>query len=652
MRNLFMFSVVSCVLLGGLIPDCAAIPPTGEITGFVSGPDGSGLPGTAITISEAMAGKTYTAMSGSRGVYRVPGLPEGDYELRAAVQGFEPFRLGGIRLSADEIRTVDIRLEIATIREIVTVIETMPRDSLEAVETRESSARDVGEALARTMGMAKLRKGGIANDVVLRGFQSKDLNVLVDGQRIYGACPNHMDPPAFHVDFAEVDRVEVGKGPFDMKNQGSLGGVLNVITRKPERGLHATANLSAGSYSFLNPSATASYGSSRFSVLGGYSYRLSEPYTDGSGKLFTEYGNYRPGDRESDAFQVGTAWGRLSFAPASNHLAQLSYTRQQADHVLYPYLLMDAIYDDTDRVNLGYSIENPSGPVKAINIQGYHTQVRHWMTDAFRTSSLIAPRLYSMGTFAESRATGGRIEAGVKELTLGVEAFGRGWDATTQMAGMGYLTQYSIPDVTMNSAGLYAGYRWIASDRLKIFMNGRVDGTRSAADGLKANTNLYYAYNSSRSIATTDINASGSAHATYTLPLGLEFGGGVGHTVRNPDPSERYFALKRAGSDWVGNPELVPSRNTGLDGSVSFRRQGLLITSNVYYYQVQDYITVRQATKVNPQPGVMNTGARSYSNIDARLLGSEVQAVYTVSRRVFLSGNLQQVRGGRIPGRI
>jgi len=68
----------------------------------------------------------------------------------------------------------------------------------------------------------QLRKGAIANEVVLRGLQSRDLNVLVDGQRAYGACPNHMDPPAFHVDFAEVERIEVSKGPFDVRHQGSL----------------------------------------------------------------------------------------------------------------------------------------------------------------------------------------------------------------------------------------------------------------------------------------------------------------------------------------------------------------------------------------------------------------------------------------------
>jgi hypothetical protein len=43
---------------------------------------------------------------------------------------------------------------------------------------------DLGiEALSQTGGVWKLRKGGIASDVVLRGFQSRDLNVLIGGNR-------------------------------------------------------------------------------------------------------------------------------------------------------------------------------------------------------------------------------------------------------------------------------------------------------------------------------------------------------------------------------------------------------------------------------------------------------------------------------------
>ena len=47
--------------------------------------------------------------------------------------------------------------------------------------------------------------------------------------------------------------------------------------------------------------------------------------------------------------------------------------------------------------------------------------------------------------------------------------------------------------------------------------------------------------------------------------------GGVGHTVRVPDPQERYFALRRNGSDWVGNPFLEPTTNTGIELGASWR---------------------------------------------------------------------------------
>lgn len=85
------------------------------------------------------------------------------------------------------------------------------------------------------------------------------------------------------------------------------------------------------------------YGRETFSFLSGYSYRLSSPCEDGEGKRFTEYANYRPGLIDSDAFRASTVWTNVSASPFPKHLAQFSCTKQQADHVLYPYLQMDAI---------------------------------------------------------------------------------------------------------------------------------------------------------------------------------------------------------------------------------------------------------------------------------------------------------------------
>jgi len=635
-----IFGLVSAVSLAA-----AETPSSAQFHGRVLSPDGSGLPGARVSIRDVNTGRTIEVMTGAQGIYRASGLAAGVYELRAEVQGFTPGVVSELKISAGEAQKVDFSLPPSTVQEFVTVVAAAPKAALQANEARESAARDVGEALTRAPGVWKVRKGGIANDIILRGFASKDLNVLIDGQRVCGACPNTMDPPAFHVDFAEVDRVETAKGPFDVRNMGSLGGIVNIITRSPEMGFHAVGNLSSGAYSFYNPSLTMSYGDQRFSVLGGFSYRGSHPYKDGSGKSFMDYANYRPGQGSRDAFRVGTGWGKVSIAPFLNHELQIAYTRQEADDVLYPYLMMDALYDNTDRVNLGYEINRPWRAIQALRLQTYFTQVRHWMTDEFRSSALSLPRSYSMGTFASTAALGGKFEADLGGLVLGFEAFRRDWKATTEMAGMAYRAQNSIPDVETTSVGAYADYRRALTDRLSLTVGGRLDRARTAADPLRANTNLYFAYNSTRSISANDTLPSAQARLSYLLPTGLEFQVGVGHTVRVPDARERYFALQRKGSDWVGNPELKPSRNSGADAAVFFRQNALLANFTLYYYLIDDFVTVLDRAKVNPVSGIMNTHARSYGNVDARMYGSELQMALSLSRQVSFSTSISYVRG-------
>lgn len=68
-------------------------------------------------------------------------------------------------------------------------------ESLEIREVRESSAKDVGEALTKLGGIWKIRKGGIANDIVLRGFYRDNINVLIDGERFTVHVPTGWTHP-------------------------------------------------------------------------------------------------------------------------------------------------------------------------------------------------------------------------------------------------------------------------------------------------------------------------------------------------------------------------------------------------------------------------------------------------------------------------
>jgi iron complex outermembrane receptor protein len=619
-----------------------------SLWGAILGPDGSRLPGALLTLARAEGGETRVA-AGALGLYRAVGLAPGTWTLTAESPGFAPCREGPIALAPGESRQHDVRLSLAPVSERLTILSPAPEDSFEAPAIQESGARDLGGALGSMPGTWPQRKGGIANDVVLRGLQSRDLNILVDGGRVYGACPNCMDPPPFHVDFAEVDRVEIDKGPFDVRNQGGLGGVINVVTREPDPGLHASASLSAGSFSYLNPTGTVSWGGERFSALGGFSWRAGRADRDGDGHRFTERANYRPEATGGRAFEVGTGWGRVTFTPSVDTTAEVSYTRQEADRVLYPYLLMDALYDDTDRLSARFESRRLRRTVSLVTARAYLTNVDHWMTDERRTTSLGAPRGYSMGTLAHALTWGGRVGGRIGRTTGGIEVYRRYWDARTELAGTQYAAQPSIPGVRVSVLGAYADWSRIIGDRVLVEAGARLDEGWSVADEGKAHTDLAFAYFGTRETEHRDLLPSGKLKVSWRPGTGFQLALAVGHAARVPEASERYFSLARLGTDWVGNPTLRPARNSGLDASVAWRRARFSLRASVFASRVDDFITVREAERLAPVPGGVNARARTWANVDATLVGAEASGSLALAGRLFLSGDLSWVRGSQEP---
>lgn len=637
-------AVVLPLVLGAA---AAAQPHAAPVSGTVTSVDGARLPRATIIVTSDASGEQRRSASDSLGAFVVDRLPAGSYTILVEFPGLAPRLVRDVVAGAEPVRLAVV-LEPLMVRETVTVSAAVPRDSVEVTDVRESPARDVGELLADSPGLWKLRKGAIASDVVLRGLQSRDLNVLIDGERLYGACPNHMDPPSFHVDFSQVERVDVGKGPFDVRYAGSLGGLVNIVTKQPEAGWNASTSLGAGSFGFVNPSTTVSYGGARMSALGGASYRRSAPYRDGRGNPMTQGAGYQSAAEDSDAFRATTVWGRAAWKPAAGHQIETSYTAQRTDHILYPYLLMDALWDNADRAAVEYSAP-AMGWFSGFRAQAYWSRVAHWMTDEYRTSSSGALRSYSMGTDASTLTVGGRVEARHGATTIGGEVYRRNWNTATLTGGMAYTPQYSIPDVNIDLAGAFVEHARPLTTKVAIDIGGRLDTITSAADAAKANLALYRAYHGIDSLSRTDVTPAGRAKVSYAVGGGMSVAAAVGHTARVAEGNERFFALRRMGTDWVGNPSLDPARNTGVDLSMTLQRSRVTVTANGYVNSVHDYIAVYAAPRQVVVAGVMNAAARSYANVDARLRGFEMNGSVRLRTALTVSGDVSSVRGTMTP---
>ena len=628
------------------------------LSGTVADPSGARVPGARVHLAMQGGEDAILVAANHEGVFRAVNLTPGTYSVVVEAAGFGTFSKTGLNLASGSAVTLDIVLAIPSLSEQVTVtakapagegaIETSSRNShevLEIREVRESGAKDVGEALASLDGLSKIRKAGIANDIVLRGFQQGNLNVLIDGLRINGACPGHMDPSASHIDFAEIEDVEVVKGPFDIRNQGSLGGTVNVITKKLANGFSLTPSFSAGSFGFANPSLMSSFSAERLHLLGGYSYRRSDPFVDGSGRNVTSYGNYTQAGRDNPAFDINTGWGSVGYDIAWNQSVEVAYTHQSGGLTLYPSLTMDAPYDKADRLTANWSLRELKGVIKQVRVQSYFSRVKHWMTDELRTSAAGAPLGFNMGTFASTKNFGGRVEAELAHTIIGAESYDRGWDAVGSMRmGMMYSASHSMPDARTVAGGFYTQHRQNFG-RLTVTLGGRLDTSSSAALARDVNTDLYWAYHGTRSTSTSDLSPSGTLSATYLLPKGVELFAGVGSTVRLPDPEERYYEARRMGSDWVGNPLLQPARNNETDIGINIRGKSFTLRPTFFYSRLEDFIAIDLQAKLHPLMSVMNASARSYENVDARMYGGEVAYSVGFSRSLLLSGGLSYTRG-------
>ncbi|MBI5695225.1 MAG: TonB-dependent receptor [Nitrospirae bacterium] len=514
-------------------------------------------------------------------------------------------------------------------------------------------------------GINIVRKGAIANDVVLRGMQKDNVNVLVDGVRIYGACPNRMDSPAFHIDFAEVDKIDIVKGPFDVFHAGSMGGILDVKTSAAPKGIGAELNVTAGSYGSVNSSASASYGGDGISGLAGYAFKRSGVPRDGNGDRITgiypaaDMNRYKDDKRDPGAYTIHTLWTKLGYDISPNTGTTIGYSYQDASDVIYPYLLMDAEYDRTHRVNWNIKSENVSPLVREVSAQVYYDMVTHLMDNRLRFMAVGAAPGYTMMTNANTATLGanviGTFAAGDGAVKAGVDYYNRNWDAVNTLYNKVtkvYTVQPMVPDVFVDNVGLFAEYKAPLGQAVTLTAGVRGDLAYVNAEKLREDriASLFYRYYPGGSFTNSRNfgEASGNVQLDYSPSDNLDLFLGLGRGVRMPDPQELYANLKRPTTNYIGNPELDPTKDNEADLGVKYHTDTWYVNAAAFVSRVNDYINVTNLPAPAGLPAL--PAAKSFENVDARFWGFELGSQVSLPSDFFLKGSLSYVDARNLSG--
>ncbi|HLK51710.1 MAG TPA: TonB-dependent receptor [Bryobacteraceae bacterium] len=93
----------------------------GTLTGTITDPSGSVIAGATVEAKNTETGVSYTGASTAAGNYAIPNLPVGTYTLSATVPGFKTYTHSNLALAATQVLREDIRMEVGTAAESVTV---------------------------------------------------------------------------------------------------------------------------------------------------------------------------------------------------------------------------------------------------------------------------------------------------------------------------------------------------------------------------------------------------------------------------------------------------------------------------------------------------------------------------------------------------
>ena len=512
-----------------------------------------------------------------------------------------------VLLNASEVTSLDT----------ISVVETANSKIVKDVSDEQIKSADLAEALSKNVpSISLVRRSGIANDIILRGQKKDNINILLDDAKIYGACPNRMDPSTSHVLTNNIQSVKVIEGPYDVENFGTLSGVVKVETKEPTKDVHGEINLNAGSFGYKKASATVSGGTDRFKLLVSTSTEEGDQYKDGNGNDFSEqqieknvpYTNQYSNTKQK-AFEKKTLLTKGQFNINDDQEIKLSYTANRSDNILYPTGSMDADYDDSNIYTVGYTARNLGNFSKELNLDYYYSDVDHPMSTTLRNRKMTPNSMMTMDPMVSRLKTsiwGSKVKNSVEVadslVTVGLDTSVRNWRAVDTATP-------SIPSSDTTNKAIFSKIE-------KSF--GKLDlefGTRYD----------YTDVDTSKVVNPEDkkyVGLNANVFGIYNIDENTKYFAGVGKSSRVPDARELYHST-------AGNSTLEQTKNYEADVGFDKTIGTFNIRPKLFYSVLKDYI--------------YNSG--TFENIDAKIYGLDVSGFYFMTENFSLDYGMAYQRG-------
>lgn len=506
-----------------------------------------------------------------------------------------------------EVREIEVSTGTRTSRDAATTPVATTVVSREDIVN--SGAETLDEVLEQQGAGVQTSPGVGGVGVTLRGFNPEQVLITIDGQRVTGRIGGVVDLSRLTVE--NIERIEIVQGAGSvLQGSDAVGGVINIITRKPDDGVQAEAHGAYGSRNTIDATGRVAGGMRRWqaSLTGGL--HRSDGW-DAS-----------PEDEATtgDAFQAWNVGAGVHVQPLSALRIDLtgSYLRRNSEGV--------------DVTNGGAILDR-----RNLTETTDATLATTWIDGDSQLQTTLHTNIFRDQFRQDQRGDDA------------LDQYQPTWDQVLQVGA-----QYDqIVGKHVLTTGVDLQFEWLRTDRLEVELGG------SGPDNDRAQRNRAALFVQDEWVPSTapritvlpalrlDFDSQFGIYPTGRLALlvapldELSFRVSYGRGYRAPSFRELYLAFANAGVGYrvQGNPSLRPEQAWTLNVGVSYLpTKNLTFTASVFDNQLRDLMTVDLVA----EGGANQLQVFSYVNVGtATLRGVEGTADVRFAKYFGVEGSYQ-----------
>lgn len=237
------------------------------LKGIIKDEKDAPLPFANLILKENNQGST----SDTEGVFEIKNIPLGTYHLVVSAVGFKRAEQVIHITSVDKPIVINIRLEteVEHLQEVVitgTMKEVRRSESPSPIEVYSAKfflknpSPNLFESLTNVNGVRPQLQCSVCNtgDIHINGMEGAYTMVMIDGMPIVSGLSTVYG--LLGIPSSMIERMEVIKGPAStLYGSEAVGGLINVITKTPEKAPVFSIDINATSYSELNNDVSAKF---------------------------------------------------------------------------------------------------------------------------------------------------------------------------------------------------------------------------------------------------------------------------------------------------------------------------------------------------------------------------------------------------------